>query len=477
MSAALLILSLLSLWGAGRLAVCALDGGFRTGAGSGSLSLSLSLGLGCGITSAVFFLSLILGGRIPLLPTDIAVTTVTAAGFYLFSRFSAASRPLPVSAERTRSDRWIMALAVIIIASAPLQFMLRSISSQAGDVDAFVIWNMRARTLFSDGMLSMSAFGPRFNHVDYPLLLPLSIARLWSYYGNATPLVPIGVALFFTGSTLLLLYGAIGYLRDKGHAALALCMLLAVPFFIYQGASQYADTALGFYFLLTIVLLAIAERNTSIRYRCLFFAGMAASFSAWTKNEGLMFLVLLVLSRLPVFSGRDAMRKALRETLVIVCGGLPVLAVLFYFKIFVGTSNDVVTLAHVASSGMLVLNHERHISVLKALASRVYAGWFIAGAGLLFYALFARISFGNERTLIYFMIRLLCLIFLGYYTIYLITPHEIPWHVASSVNRLIVQLWPMIIFLYFLMIAPYGYAEADPEQGRPVCTMNEGKDV
>jgi hypothetical protein len=40
----------------------------------------------------------------------------------------------------------------------------------------------------------------------------------------------------------------------------------------------------------------------------------------------------------------------------------------------------------------------------------------------------------------------------GYFVIYLITPHEIYWHLRFSLNRLFMQLWPSAIFLFFLKI-------------------------
>ena len=40
----------------------------------------------------------------------------------------------------------------------------------------------------------------------------------------------------------------------------------------------------------------------------------------------------------------------------------------------------------------------------------------------------------------------------GYFFIYLITPYDIYWHLRFSLNRLLLQLWPSAIFLYFLRI-------------------------
>jgi hypothetical protein len=41
----------------------------------------------------------------------------------------------------------------------------------------------------------------------------------------------------------------------------------------------------------------------------------------------------------------------------------------------------------------------------------------------------------------------------GYFMIYLITPLNLQWHIETSIWRLFLQLWPTIIFSFFLMVA------------------------
>ena len=37
----------------------------------------------------------------------------------------------------------------------------------------------------------------------------------------------------------------------------------------------------------------------------------------------------------------------------------------------------------------------------------------------------------------------------GYYGVYTITPHDLDWHLRTSLWRLVVQLWPAVLFLCF----------------------------
>ncbi len=38
----------------------------------------------------------------------------------------------------------------------------------------------------------------------------------------------------------------------------------------------------------------------------------------------------------------------------------------------------------------------------------------------------------------------------SYYLVYVTTPFDISWHVSTSVDRLLVQLWPALVLTVFL---------------------------
>src|SRR5262249_278244 len=65
--------------------------------------------------------------------------------------------------------------------------------------------------------------------------------------------------------------------------------------FIAQAAFQYADIPLAFFLLACVAMLAIAERDAWTS-KTLTLAGLAAGFAAWTKNEGLAFVLVAALA-------------------------------------------------------------------------------------------------------------------------------------------------------------------------------------
>jgi hypothetical protein len=42
------------------------------------------------------------------------------------------------------------------------------------------------------------------------------------------------------------------------------------------------------------------------------------------------------------------------------------------------------------------------------------------------------------------------LMLLSYYFVYVLTPFDIPWHISTSFDRLLVQLWPSLVLTVFL---------------------------
>jgi hypothetical protein len=46
----------------------------------------------------------------------------------------------------------------------------------------------------------------------------------------------------------------------------------------------------------------------------------------------------------------------------------------------------------------------------------------------------------------------LVLVFLSYCGVYLITPYSLAWQVQSSFDRLILQVWPSFLFVFFVVL-------------------------
>jgi hypothetical protein len=52
----------------------------------------------------------------------------------------------------------------------------------------------------------------------------------------------------------------------------------------------------------------------------------------------------------------------------------------------------------------------------------------------------------------------------GYYSVFLITPHDLAWHIKASLQRLFIQLLPSAVFIFFLAINGPAQVKFNKEQ-------------
>ena len=58
---------------------------------------------------------------------------------------------------------------------------------------------------------------------------------------------------------------------------------------------------------------------------------------------------------------------------------------------------------------------------------------------------------GRDRIGLIQSAAILCLMLAGYFFVYVLTPLDLGYHLATSLNRLFLQLWPSVIFLIFMI--------------------------
>lgn len=408
---------------------------------------SLAVGFGVALSSATYLLWLagLQAWRHGLLLIDGACLIVFGA---LAWRKHQSARG--TSAPPRRASLWER-LATLIFVGLMLVTMLgfasNALHNPHGGWDAWAIWNLRARFLFRGAAHWWEAFSETlaWSHPDYPLLLPGAIARAWQYGGQETQAVPALIGFLFTFATVGLTVWSVGRLRGRFHGLLAGLVLLATPVFLQHGASQYAEPPLAFYFLATLVLLALAEASPKAeRYRWLFLAALSAGCGAWTKNEGVLFLlaVLAVHATRRVWWGD---RRWSRPELTWVGVGMagPTL-LLVVFKKALAPANDVIGAQTMGSLASRLLDPARHAQIASAYWDQLNRFGHGMAVGMAVFMLLA----GRDRSRrgARSAWAVVGLMLAGYYGVYLITPRDLGWHLVTSLERLFLQLWPCAVF-------------------------------
>jgi hypothetical protein len=178
--------------------------------------------------------------------------------------------------------------------------------------------------------------------------------------------------------------------------------------------------------------------------------------AAWTKNEGLVFaLSMLVLAAAAAIrgsarAGHRPRRPAGLQLLWGIAGGAPVVIAIVWFKLALAPASG---LAEGLSLDVLVtrlFDLHRHVTVAALMAQHAvrWSGSFSVAVfplmGLA--AIWMAIQKGRA---VRAMTAVLGLVLMSYYFVYVTTPFDITWHVSSSIDRLLVQLWPALVLAVF----------------------------
>jgi hypothetical protein len=356
----------------------------------------------------------------------------------------------------TKPPPWVAVVFFSLIALNLLLFISIIYIEPHGRFDAWYIWNARARFLFRGGAYWADGFSSWIAHADYPLLIPLNIARGWYYLGQEKILVPAVIHGLFVICSVGLLFSSVSALCSPFQGILAGITLVGTPFFIWMGADQIADVPVGLYYLATIILFNLHDQKPKERRGYLVLAGVMAGISGWTKNEGLLFIlsVLLVRMTAPLPGG-----KAYGRTMFSFLLGLfPVLLIVMVFKIHLAPPNDLFGARGLEDLFQKLLDIPRHTFILRSFGLEAwnFGHWpSISILPLLFlYAVILGISEPGVRKTIRPYLISLGIMILGFYFIFLVSPHDLAWHLSTAAGRLILQLWPTFLFLYFLLVTP-----------------------
>jgi hypothetical protein len=441
------------------------------------LRASLSVGYGLGVFSVVFFLARVCNVT-HLMLVDLLVAALLIAAVLLTWMRSRSANGMAISAATSKpGPAWFQRVLVlafgIALCAAIYSAIQRMRAYPHGDGwDAFAIWNLHARFLFlggSDWRDGFTALLPG-SHPDYPLLLPAATAHFWTYLGRDDARVPSLIGFLFSFATVGVLFAALSILRGRGQAMLCGTALLATPFFIEQGTAQYADVPLAFFLLATVVLLCLYDGNPGDRAPrpasgLLALAGVAAAFAAWTKNEGLLFLGAIVVSRLLILirprgeglSKRSdpSLREIWTAVAPLIAAIVPVLLVIAYFKHSIAPPSEL--FADPKATIRKLLDLTRYWAIIKWYGKGFlrFGHWLLIPGTLLlvgFYYVAGREDRRAGQAGVRTSILALALTLAGYFAVYLITPYDLYWHLRFSLTRLFLQLWPATLFLFFLAV-------------------------
>jgi hypothetical protein len=438
-------------------------GGAWAGPRWSSTLIEISLGtlFGPGIVSLACFLLLAAGVANSATIWGAQAVLIAGAGALAFSR--GPRQPHLSAPTGSWPWNWVLVIAVALgLAALLAAFYATSSVNFDGDWDAFSIWNVRARYLAGGEATWRRAFGAQVggrlvgaSHPGYPLLLSAFVAAQWIAGGAVTSAVNIAASLLFALAVLGVLVSSIGLRRGTALGLLAGLAFLATDTFVAQAPGQYADLPMALCFLASLVLWESASslesrlESKSGSKRLFAAAGFAAGLAPWTKNEGWPFLLAFL---------AVAIWRARGVALWAILGSLPGVSATLAIKLWLGMGTEAMFPATVRQAVSFLAQPARWWAIALAFARGLWQLGALPWAHPIL--LVAAVAFvagvipRPERAFRAWLLIPIAAVFAADYGVFVLTTADLNWHLGTSVDRLILQMWPALLFVAFLMLQP-----------------------
>jgi len=439
------------------------------------LLFSLGIGVGAGLASCLFFLTLLFvrppvtilassTGAAALIPSALALFVLIFLALVFLARRPNAT--LLDWAEGPPVPRYLTALFLLAVALAVAMFLGAVAYNPHGEEGAWSIWNLRARFLFGAGAFWRDAFSSdlSWTHPDYPLMLPGLVALCWKLSRQSSTDAPIAIAFLFSLGTVGLLMSALGTLRGKIYALLAGTLLLGTASFVALSAALYGDVPLSFYILAALALLCLQDRHPeNLRFSAL--AGLMAGFAAWTRNEGIIFAISLIVARAIALLRYREGKLLGPQLLRLVPGMAAPLAIVVFFKLRVAGPSDYFS---VPASAILkhLADPARWIVTLEGLVVVLFNfGRFLIPVALVLALYWYLIRFrveARDRAALATAGIALALTLVTQLLVDILYVDNLAVEITSSFERILLQLWPAALLMFFLASGPLQLAAPEP---------------
>ncbi|WP_420153547.1 hypothetical protein [Siphonobacter sp.] len=402
----------------------------------GGLSYLFAFALLLSLIGYAYYLSLVASIPYPLL----IVGLVGIAGIPLVLqsiRHQAYSLSLPTFG---RPGHVLILLIGLLAAMLPFNERLY----RWGGWDAWAIWNLHAKYLSYPEYWSNLFTNKLFRtHPDYPLMLPSLVAYMWRSVETATPLAPMILAHLIYFAILITVFLGLTRFNYLFPAIVALCVFALDTKFIEIASSQYADTLLAFFILISFVMYK--EAQLGIDRRLFFLLGFIVGSATWIKNEGALFFLSFSFAVL-CFHFRN-----FRSILHYAAGTLIPFLILIHFKQAYAPANDLIHAGRDSSLIAMILNPGRYRLIITYFFTTAFT-YYWALLVLLTFMLVKKIAFVKSLPSM-----VLGLVFSGYFMVYLTTPNDLEWHLNQSIDRLFHHIYPACLYLLLLKLSTHSH--------------------
>lgn len=438
------------------------------------VSLAWGPGLAAGIMSLGSFFLLAVGFGVAGSGAFLAITLALFASAMLAARLEPTEASTSLSRKQIDGGGTAHWLVVGWLASGALvagycwTFWRWLEHRPLGSYDGMGIWTYRALQWFRSGEAFPETIGLLLeSKPGYPLLVPGLITSQFSIWGGESAAIAVATGWFFVVGIGAVTYVAVVRWRAPSVALAAVALMLSTPMVWRWAFAQSADLPLAYLTLATAVgltdlVLGSRQGKQKIggtsRTVPPWLTGFFLGLMVWTKNEGMVFaLILIVVFAASIWIRRDGFE--LRGWVAVALGALPgVLATVSFKHLWVATGE----IDRYLGPGLVsrLTDPTRWWEVAAAFAGQLtpgsgealWGGTWLALAGLLVIRAVERRPGGRGRPALFYGAAFgLCLGFDA--AAYLMTPEPLSWHLRTSLDRLLLQIVPLAVVAVFICFA------------------------
>lgn len=321
----------------------------------------------------------------------------------------------------------------------------RALAKPLEAYDAVAIFALKAKAFYMAASIPLDFFKTLSDpvcHPEYPLLLPLAEAGLYTFLGTLNDLlVKIIFPLYFVAALVIFYFMARRFAARKS-TLLFTFFLASIPHFNEYATTGYADLVLALYYSASFFYLILGMRER--RGQFLALSLLMSILGIWTKTEGLMLaLVNMVIAGVYILNDVKAL---LRKGIAYIAAGMGSILAFLYIKKALGLAIQInMTGIDYGGWARSLFNVRRIPDILYGYQIQFFGPkkwniiWIIFIAAFILQFKKAFLKDLRPVTLA------ILLIFAGYTAVYLVTPLDAAWHLSKTANRFFLHFLPLVL--------------------------------
>jgi hypothetical protein len=386
--------------------------------------------------SVVYFFSLPFG-----VPLSITALFILLFGFFFFkyifniTKFEVQNNDRPIYN--------ILSYFVLCFALFLLTKNTNNVAEKYGGWDAWWFWNYRAKYFTDNSLWNIKTLETydkdllvqRVAHADYPPGLSSLVAFFWRLFNTQSTSVPFCISFLFAAFIPVLLFIEL-HKKNLLIASIIILWLVTNENYILEGTLMLSDIWISFFLLATII--GIEHYRASSNPNFLILSGASLGCSLWTKNEALLLLFMII-----VFYGVNLLQKNVFRYFII--GLIVPMCALFIFKIFYATPGDLFV-SNWHETIHKLTDIKRYETIWSYFIKEINIHYNSLKKVFLAYLIICFLLRKLPSVGVLFIISCIT----SYFMVYSITPHNLDWHVSTSIDRLVLHLAPALVYVLFI---------------------------